>query len=102
MKSLDSLNEEYYTLITNKMKNIFVEAVNDGSLDNIHVKFSSLNDEDLKYSLETFISTMTDPKFLGELDCAILHSKYSSCELEHPVFKQLMSMSFFTSRDLDC
>ena len=84
-----------------RIKCIFYDAIKDGSLNNLYFYFADLSDKDLADALEQFTLILTNIEYLGELNCEVLLSKYSACELEHPVFVDLMSMSFFMDRDME-
>lgn len=91
MKSFDCLNSECHIVIENKIKEIFYANFMD----------EGWNSDELDFALEIFRDNLIEPHFLGRLDCGVLFAKYSQEELQHPAFKELMSMSFFPERDLE-
>jgi len=100
-KSLDALNSEYYTLINNKIKLLFLDGLKDSMFNTNYIDYSTLDAYELKYALETFSDMLTDPNILGENESRSVFSTFSPELLEHPAFKELMSMSFFRAEDFE-
>lgn len=100
MNSLDSLNEEFYTLYTNKMKEIFFKAGSDGDFNTHLIDFERLSEREISDALEEFFVILTDSRFLGDFDADFLYNTYDSQTLQHTAFQQLLSMQFLAEDDL--